>query len=126
MSDELRDELTELLDVALPERGTNIRQWPDDEAEAYREFGWAEGIAAAREVWLSKGADAVLLLIARERAAALEDLAVMWERTAHLHGDAMNDADWEYLKLWCASAREYSEHKYAALRAAGTETGGNG
>ena len=61
--------------------------------------------------------------LARERAATLEDLALMWERTAHLHGDAMNDADWEYLKLWCASAREYSEHKYAALRAAGTETG---
>ena len=61
--------------------------------------------------------------LARERAATLEDLALMWERTAHSHGHAMNDADWEHIKLWCASVRVYSEQKYGAMRAAGTETG---
>jgi len=61
--------------------------------------------------------------LARESAATLEDLAVMWERTAHLHGDAMNDADWEYLKLWCESVRVVAEHKYGSIRAEDTETG---
>jgi len=94
----------------------------DEQREKYTptteevETHWADvGFAGDRESfrrWL-----------ARERAATLEDLALMWERTAHSHGHAMNDADWEHLKLWCASVRVYSEHKYGANRAAGTETG---
>ena len=98
MSDELRDEYT------------------PDASEVRIKYGLASGVGA-------KGDSEFDRWLARERAATLEDLALMWERTAHLHGYAMNDADWEYLKLWCASVRVYSEHKYAATRAAGTETG---
>ena len=97
MSDELRDEIADL--ISKPR--------------------WSAGLSGGNE----RLADDLVAVVARERAATLEDLALMWERTAHLHGDAMNDADWEYLKLWCASVRVYSEHKYGAIRAAGTETG---
>jgi len=122
MSDELREKYTPTTDEVirgyrLPHRVVDPQRSGESMAEwlgrcSIESHGiQLESEAAARR-WL-----------ARECAAALEDLALMWERTAHLHGDAMNDADWEHLKLWCASVRVYSEHKYGANRAAGTETG---
>jgi hypothetical protein len=55
-----RAELVALLDQIVPERGDDIRTWPDDEAEAYREHRFAEGRAAARQVMLGKAADVLL------------------------------------------------------------------
>lgn len=48
-----------LLDELFAERGNDVRLWPEDEAEAYRELGWSEGAAAARALRIAKAARAL-------------------------------------------------------------------
>lgn len=55
-----REALVEVLSTSLWERGNRVNDWPEDEAEAYRELGWAEGAAAARSIVMGKAADAVI------------------------------------------------------------------
>ena len=42
------------------DRGERIYEWPEDEAEAYRELGWAEGMAAAKKIRIDKFAEELL------------------------------------------------------------------
>lgn len=55
-----RAKLIDLLDELVPHRSDDLRTWPADEAEAYREHRFEEGRAAARQVMLGKAADALL------------------------------------------------------------------
>jgi hypothetical protein len=64
MSDE-REALARLIDKGMADRGRYVQDWPDDEAEAYREFGWTEGITAARALQVQH-------LAARDRRVAAE------------------------------------------------------
>lgn len=52
-------ELEQLLTTLLYDRGNVVYEWPDDEAEAYRELGWSEGVAAARKIMFEKAAKAL-------------------------------------------------------------------
>ena len=61
-----REAVADLLDDRQWERGNVISEWPEDEAEAYREFGWREGVEAARRILHLKQADAVLALLNKE------------------------------------------------------------
>jgi len=60
------DELVALLESLDWDRGNHIADWPDDEAEAYREFGWQEGIDAANRIKWAKWADAIRAAIQAE------------------------------------------------------------
>jgi hypothetical protein len=55
-----REELAKALSALYYERGNDVRTWPEDEAEAYRELRWSEGSQAARDVINLKSADAIL------------------------------------------------------------------
>lgn len=66
------EELADLLEEHLYDRGNNVRTWPADEAAAYRELGWSEGTAAARRVMFHKAARAVLAAGAARHASATE------------------------------------------------------
>lgn len=59
----LRDALWRVIDEGMVDRGKYVSEWPEDEAEAYREFGWDEGRAAARAIQVAKTVDAVLSLL---------------------------------------------------------------
>ena len=59
-TDDEREALDRLLDEHMAVRPQRVREWPDDEAEAYRELGWSEGIAAARKLQVAKARDAIL------------------------------------------------------------------
>lgn len=53
--EQLTEALTELGYVLeRAETPNDIRTWPEDEAEAYREFGFGEGRDAARTVRIEK------------------------------------------------------------------------
>jgi hypothetical protein len=65
-----RETLALTLDRLLPERGNDIRTWPEDEAEAYREERFEAGRRAARALWLQKAADALLEMSLPEGEAA--------------------------------------------------------
>jgi len=54
------ESLATVLEELLPERGNDVRTWPEDEAEAYREHGWSAGHAAARRLRHEKAARALL------------------------------------------------------------------
>jgi len=56
----VRDTLADLLETVFYDRGNNLANWPEDEAEAYRELGWSEGTAAARALVRRKAADVIL------------------------------------------------------------------
>jgi hypothetical protein len=55
-----RDTIVAILSSPEWGRENYIPDWPDDEAEAYREFGWERGRAAARLILNGKIADAIL------------------------------------------------------------------
>lgn len=55
-----REYLADRLAEVLYDRGDDIRKWPEDEAEAYREFRFSEGMAAANRLKFLKAADAIL------------------------------------------------------------------
>ena len=53
-------DLTRLIDEGMAERGDRIHEWPQDEAEAYREQRFAVGRAAARTIQVRKTVDSVI------------------------------------------------------------------
>lgn len=55
-----REALIELLTASLYDRGNQVTDWPEDEAEAYRELRWWEGREAARKLMFAKAVDALL------------------------------------------------------------------
>lgn len=79
-----RETLARVLSDPKWQRGSDVREWPEDEAEAYREEGWSVGIAAARAVLVQKQVDALLAALgARDvrdvQAGALEQAAAELE-----------------------------------------------
>lgn len=105
-----RAALIALLDEIVPERSNDVRTWPEDEAEAYRELRFDAGRAAARQVLLGKAADVLLAdagtvyrtvlrektrgldWYARERASledAQDDLALFYASDPRRHAHDM-------------------------------------
>ena len=81
--------MTELLAALFFKRGNDVRTWPADEAEAYREFRWAEGAANARRVMFEKNADAILA------SDLLAELKQVWQADGLM--DAANDTTTHYV-----------------------------
>lgn len=52
--------LAAILKAELWDRGNNVKDWPADEAKAYRALGWSEGVEAMRDVMFAKAAAAIL------------------------------------------------------------------
>jgi hypothetical protein len=77
--------LVQLLTELFFERGERVYEWPEDEAEAYREFGWSEGRANARRVMFKKNAKAIVSsswlagLKRQWQAEALEEASQMFD-----------------------------------------------
>lgn len=70
-----------ITESGIGERGNNVRDWPDDEAAAYRDNGgWSEGNHAALAIRAQKAA-----------IAALDALGLTAEWADYLTNDGVNE-----------------------------------
>lgn len=73
MSDNLRDVLAAMIPEVLPDLGSRVNDWPEDEQEAYRSAdSFTEGLDAVWEIRYRKAAEAII-----ERLDLEEEWAVM-------------------------------------------------
>jgi hypothetical protein len=72
-SDDQREAILAVLNDPQWKRNNHVNEWPDDEAEAYRELRWEEGANAALRVLHGKQAHAIIAALSTRPALPAGD-----------------------------------------------------